>query len=273
MKNAFYAVLIGAVIGLGAVISPLISELRQLVRDTDVTMIEARRDLHNSAQNTNAMLIQLGLASDEVRRAAQEQRTYWNKTSKETAETVTAVRSLVARTDANLNERLLPDTEEAVTRASTNFDLVATDLDGALGQLQVATSTLALQIGDPAISQTVQSLQESAGNTAQATRSLALAASVLDLLGALKIAGLGFRAVVRLNIVEDVVENFRQELVLGLRVVDYAPGVRRDGFVGQAGGPGDVPELIEGDKNAMDVALAPPGRQPRLVLYRPDGGD
>src|SRR6266550_8297298 len=55
------------------------------------TTAEARKRLIDSSQNLNAILIQSGLAADEVRRAATEQRQYWNQAG---AETVIAIRQI-----------------------------------------------------------------------------------------------------------------------------------------------------------------------------------
>src|SRR5438552_17777020 len=55
------------------------------------TTTEARKRLVDTSQNMNAILIQSGLAADEVRRAATEQRQYWNQAG---AETVAAIRQI-----------------------------------------------------------------------------------------------------------------------------------------------------------------------------------
>lgn len=48
------------------------------------TTVEARRRIADTSQNLNAILVQTGLAADEMRRAATDQKSYWDQAGKQT---------------------------------------------------------------------------------------------------------------------------------------------------------------------------------------------
>jgi ABC-type transporter Mla subunit MlaD len=96
---------------------------------------EAQRRLVDTSQNLNALLIQLGLTSDELRRAAVEQRVYWNKAG---AETVSALQ----RTNDVL--RQVEETTHSVDESQKSISTATVTALQALPQAAQA-STAAMQ--------------------------------------------------------------------------------------------------------------------------------
>ena len=99
-------------------------ELQTTVKDADRAAQqiaelapEVKRRVTDTAQNLNAVLIQVGLTADEGRRASAEQRAYWAKIS---AETVT----------------LLADADKILKSADTNQQRAFDDLHGISGETQ-----------------------------------------------------------------------------------------------------------------------------------------
>src|SRR5438128_11281385 len=63
------------------------------------TTAEARKRLIDTSQNLSAILIQSGLASDEIRRAAIDQRKYWNEAGAHTVAAVAQVQQTTKSVD------------------------------------------------------------------------------------------------------------------------------------------------------------------------------
>jgi len=131
-------------------------------------VVEMRAEVHGTSQNLNADLIQLGLTLDQVRQASLEERSYWQKTAKESAATVRAVRQLVDRTDRSLNDQLVP-------QASTSLG----NLDEQVGRLGPAVEELAKlerdadrQVNQPAIDATLGHVEETTAHLAETTKHL-----------------------------------------------------------------------------------------------------
>lgn len=141
------------------------------------TSKELRTDLHNTSQNANAILLQIGIASDEVRRASYEQRAYWRKTAKQTDATVASLHHLIEHTDSELNGSVFPATESALYDIGTN---VSTAASAAATSLR--TGNTALVDADEAIRRITPSLADSSKNLADT--SAHLAATTADIQGA-----------------------------------------------------------------------------------------
>jgi len=138
----------------------LVQQLHQDLVNLDKLTVQTTADLHGAAQNANAVLLQLGITADEVRRAATEERAHWLRTSHETALTMRAARQLIDRTDRKLNDGLLPDLQ-------LQQDQVAAAATTALDSLGHSADLLAAQLSDP-------HLTAIAGNLDQASAGLEL---------------------------------------------------------------------------------------------------
>lgn len=174
-KALLFLSLAGAVIYLSVLSGRTIQQMNESVERIE-------KDLHGISQNTNAALIQIGLTTDEVRRAAIEQRRYWNETSKETTKTIASVHDLIEHTDRNINEGLLPDAASLVSETHRNVvqigestDVALKSLDGTLEQLTVAAAAMTRQAENPDIQKTVAALASTTQNISVATENLSAA--------------------------------------------------------------------------------------------------
>lgn len=93
----------------------VLKDFDKLIVDADAAVRAEQKDLHGTSQNVNAILIQAGLAADQARLAALEQRQYWNRTAIETDKTVKAARKIIDRTGQQLNDETLPAVTDAVS--------------------------------------------------------------------------------------------------------------------------------------------------------------
>lgn len=155
-------------------------DAHELSEQSKLTMVNLDRRVSDTSQNVNAALIQLGLATDEVRRASIEQRRYWSDTAKETTRTIASVRSLVERTDVELNERILPETNALLVRTNGTLEEIRPRMVDLLDQGTRATSDLDVgvlllnkRLGDPKIDGALGNMVMASGNVAVATGALA----------------------------------------------------------------------------------------------------
>lgn len=166
MKNALLLALTLSVIAVSIGLLSITSRVNRLLDDTDAAVTEIRvatvqtnKEIQSTSQNVNALLIQSGLVADEARRAATEQRQYWNLTAKQTDLTVRAFRQLIDRTDRQLNDKLLPD----LTAQTDSFSASA---QASLAASTQAIGTLNSRLADPQISLLLGSLGVSAKHLA-----------------------------------------------------------------------------------------------------------
>lgn len=180
MKNALFGALIFAVIAVSVGFLMLLAHVEKLVDDTDAAVSEVRataaqvgKDTHSTSQNLNAILLQGGLAADEARRAATEQRNYWNATAKQSDLTVRALRQLIDRTDRQLNDKLLPEialeTEHISSSAQVSFQAAGHSAD-----------ILTEQLNDPHILSLAAHLDQSSANIEEATKHLDAASADIE---------------------------------------------------------------------------------------------
>lgn len=146
--------------------------LHTLLGRADALVAQEQADLHGAAQNLNASLIQLGLTLDQARRASVEERGYWQKTARESAQTVRAVRQLVDRTDRSLNDQVLP----AAMSTTVDMDHQVQQLSPALAALTQFERDADRQVANPDITATLHSLALASSNTAQASAAVNAAA-------------------------------------------------------------------------------------------------
>ena len=112
----------------------------------------------------------MGLSSDEIRRAATEQRAYWRKTSKQTERAVASVRDLVEHTDRNLNGDVLPELGAAIRTVHTDVGILTGSANETLLTASEALGAVRDQASNPDVTASV-------ANAAVATKQLADAAT------------------------------------------------------------------------------------------------
>jgi hypothetical protein len=130
----------------------LLGEARQAVTHADALISQETSDLHGSAQNLNAVLIQLGLTSDEARRAATEQRAYWNTLGKLSVD-------FVQRTDHNINDQLLPAASLLLTTTADNEQTLTVAANATLDAGSASLDTLRTRLNDPRIDEILGNIQ------------------------------------------------------------------------------------------------------------------
>ena len=137
--------------------------------------VEAQRRLVDTSQNTNALLIQLGLTADELRRAAQTQTRYWDETGKKTAEIATELQGA----STQLNKEILPRTE--VLLADSDAELlgvgsraqgVLLSSDKAIAELQDFSAQAVAVVSDPSLKQTETEFARAATATADSAENV-----------------------------------------------------------------------------------------------------
>ena len=131
----------------------VLARVDRLVRDTDQAMLDTQAEIHGSIQNTNAVLIQLGLASDEWRQASIEQRTQLLKTSKETTLAVHDLRTMIAHYDAD------------AVKLGEQLDAVGPGLKEATRALKGAADVL----NDPAIPASLKNVEAISRSTTKSS--------------------------------------------------------------------------------------------------------
>lgn len=120
-----------------------IREATATAQAAKVALVDTRKEIKGTMQNTNAILIQAGLASDEVRRAAISQRRYWDDNSKKfgilldktetlVAKATEATEHIDAETVASLKE--LQVSLRGVTSAMAKVEALAANPDNAATQ-------------------------------------------------------------------------------------------------------------------------------------------
>jgi hypothetical protein len=131
-----------------------------------MTTTEAHERMVGTSQNLNAILIQVGIASDEARRAASEQRVYWNKVGAESVLAIQKTNDVLTTAQKTLNS--IDDSQKLI--AATTIK----SLEGVPVTIQASTNAmneaaLDLQttnriLSDPNIPQTLAHLNETAGH-------------------------------------------------------------------------------------------------------------
>ena len=156
----------------------------QNLRALNTLLEESHVRLVDTSRNTNAILIQIGLATDNARRASEAQESYQQHlesilTKVETS--VEALNSTIVRTDHNLNTELLPqavqslkETEQATAAVTATVQQIGTDISPVL---QAATALLE----DPNIKASIANIETSSKNTVAITAETAEIAKNMNL--------------------------------------------------------------------------------------------
>src|SRR5438046_8000832 len=123
------------------------------------TTAEARKRLVDTSQNMNVILIQSGLAADEARRAAIEQRAYWNQAG---AETVTAIRQIQQTTKS------VDDSQKQIAQATVmslqSLQPAAQASTEAMQQAANDLESLNKILADQNIAQLIEHLKQTAAH-------------------------------------------------------------------------------------------------------------
>lgn len=156
----------------------------QLLTSANTTLQTVQTDLHGTSQNLNAALIQIGLVSDETRRASMEQRVYWQKNSKETHTVLVSLNKTIIRADgtiADLDAEILKNGNEVATllRSGQQTTHILSLAGLELGAL-VRHTDENMQTLNPNIQAAVKSLNESSDHVSHATDSLANASKDVE---------------------------------------------------------------------------------------------
>ena len=218
---------------IGCVIFVLI-ELGLLVRD-------ARHGVNSFSLQLNALTVTLNQTATEARDAAtqaklaaaaaaataNEQRTYWQKTSLETYKTMASLRLTIVRTDHSLNDTLVPRLALALDNTNQLSAAAAADLQRTMNQLQptlvnlaAASAGAATAMNDPAIHETLAHVNETSA------RAALTAAQTAQIAGHLNDASSDFAAYVhRMTAPARGTYNFFKELLGLARDARQAGGI------------------------------------------------
>ena len=153
-------------------------ELQNTARDADAVVKETQRRVEDTSQNLNAALIQVGLATDEARRASVEQRQYWNRISRETIGLISDARTTVRQTGSDIDgvaadvhgfagdlHGTAGDVHEVAGAAVASLKGLAPLLEQGNRALGTANTLLA----DPDITRSIKGLVDSSQNVAATT--------------------------------------------------------------------------------------------------------
>src|SRR3990167_1767749 len=148
---------------------------------------ESRNRVVDTSTNLNAVLLQTGIAADNVRRASEkweaasdEQQKYWRDISKEKREPVKELRVAMKRTDKNLNDWLLPELSAAIVKNSGDLSALAATTNIAIQRIEpqvnnllTTTSDAANAAGklfaDPNIPRSLENIEQSTENINKTT--------------------------------------------------------------------------------------------------------
>jgi methyl-accepting chemotaxis protein len=177
--------LTAGLLSLGYKVAKTLDKLDTSLSQTQQDIHRLSDDLHGTSQNLNAALIQIGLTSDEARRAAIEQRAYWAKNSAETHtllanlnDTVTTAKGALvvltmdAHAQINTNGGALTASLDQMRTGLLNVSNAAEDVDRTV--LHINSS---LYQAGPDVQSTLDNLNKTSENVANATKSISLASN------------------------------------------------------------------------------------------------
>jgi len=146
-------------------------EIENTVHDTDAAVREAQKRVADTSQNLNAALLQVGLATDEARRASVEQRQYWNRISRETIGLISDARGTVRQTGSDINgvardlHDVAGDLHSVAGATMSSLNGLGPLMDQGTGALGAAKTLLA----DPDITKALKNLADSSQSVAATT--------------------------------------------------------------------------------------------------------
>ena len=170
--------------------SQVVRAAETAIQRTDKFLNEDPRGLQGVFSNTNAVLLQLGLASDQWRRASMEQRKLLVQNQREARESIQkatetldelraaakSITTLVTNSDASLNKGLLPEATKAVVSINSATASLETKIGTLLDESTRTMNKAGAVLGNPELvglaenlNDTSAELQASAANVEQAT--------------------------------------------------------------------------------------------------------
>lgn len=135
----------------------------------DVAIKNTNKRVSDTAQNTNAVLIQLGLAADQAQQAAREQRVYWSENSQQTTRALVNLNAFVTNTDRRLNTELFPAATATLQTLNAETAARSIDIHNLVESVRQPLDAATLKINDPNIEATIENIQKISGNLADAT--------------------------------------------------------------------------------------------------------
>lgn len=126
------------------------SQLSDTINNINAVVIESKRRIVDTSQNLNAILIQAGLASDEVRKAAMEQRQYWDQSGAETVKLL-----------GNANQAV-----DSLHEAAQAIPPTLKDSQLALEQASLTMNDASKILTDPNLAATLLNIQITTGHIA-----------------------------------------------------------------------------------------------------------
>jgi len=154
------------VVTVGGYVCDVLIETKATAVKTQEVLTEAQRRIKDTSQNANAILIQVGLAADEWRRASESSKSYNQKVTKilddsdamlvATNEKLSNVLDQTAATMGDIgvvSKRLEGDVKPALDAATISFN-----------NISVAAGNVALTVADPSIQKTLVNIEATTEN-------------------------------------------------------------------------------------------------------------
>jgi hypothetical protein len=148
-----------------------VREIQHTVRDADMAVRDTQKRVADTSQNLNAALLQVGLATDEARRASVEQRQYWNRISRETIGLIADARTTVRQTGNDI-DGVARDLHDAAGDLHSVAGASVDALNGVGPLMDQGTRTLGAAnalLADPEITKSLKNLAESSQSMAATT--------------------------------------------------------------------------------------------------------
>lgn len=147
-------------------LSALAADARSTVAESHILLSNADQRISDTSQNLNAVLIQWGLASDELRRASIEQRTYLRATSKQAVELMKHANQVVATLDVTA-QHLNANQDKVAEKLSVALDKIPPTLESSQRLMDTTTSAVQIagnRLDDPHLAHTIAEADEAMGH-------------------------------------------------------------------------------------------------------------
>lgn len=165
-------------------------ELRETLAEVRSVAAESRKMITSDAglkgtlQNVNGVLIQVGIAADQVAQTSIVQKEHWEATARQTTLAMADLRRTVNNLDQSVNRELVPQMNATLRAAETSTTTLTQESVKSLARLTdeavPAVKSFAQAgeqanriLGDPAILNTLMRTEETAANVERATREAA----------------------------------------------------------------------------------------------------
>lgn len=152
-------------------------KLNATIDQVEQTTAETHKRIADTSSNVNALLIQLGLTADEARRAAIEQRAYWDKAGAETVRALGKTNDVLDQANRTLSSvdesqrRIADQTIAALSSLPASVQAATGAMNQAAADLRSANTILQ----DPNIPQTLAHLNSTASHLDSTSASIDVA--------------------------------------------------------------------------------------------------